>query len=224
MFRMVNIKPRLEANTKPQMNMKVGRQQDEKAELQARLAASEGWFQGLIEHMADGLIVFDGLGDGDFQITYANQQAGAIFGYAADQLGGLDYLTLVHPNDRERIAARKRLASLGAPVGVETYRALRSDGEVIWLTTRSRVFAHGPSCPRQTCVATSVRDVTEGREQEVALIEARSRIDHILNIVPGVFYHVVYGKDDGDRQAFVSENVADWFGVSHEEASRPGFL
>ena len=168
--------------------------------------------------------MFDGLGDGDFQITYANQQAGAIFGYAADQLGGLDYLTLVHPNDRERIAARKRLASLGAPVGVETYRALRSDGEVIWLTTRSRVFAHGPSCPRQTCVATSVRDVTEGREQEVALIEARSRIDHILNIVPGVFYHVVYGKDDGDRQAFVSENVADWFGVSHEEASRPGFL
>ncbi|MDR3522575.1 MAG: PAS domain S-box protein [Acetobacteraceae bacterium] len=193
-------------------------------ELQARLVASEGWFAGLIENMADGLLVFDHLAEGDYRIAYANRQAGLIFGRPAEQLAGFDFLDLVHPEDRERIAGRKHAASLGVDGGQETYRALHADGHEIWLTSRSGAVSHTPASPHRTRTVTSLRDVTQEHASEAALAEARARIDHILQIVPGVFYQVAVHPDQSVRVTFVSESVVDMFGVSQEEAIQPGFL
>ena len=196
------------------------------AELQAKLAASEGWFAGLIENMADGLLVFDSLTEGDYHITFANRQAGLIFGRSAAQLAGVDFLSLVHPDDRERVAARKYAAALGKPVAQEAYRALHADGHDIWLTSRSSVVSQGPESPPRTRLrtVTSVRDVTLEHARELALTEARSRIDHILQIVPGIFYQAAVAADRSVKVTFVSESVVDMFGVPLVEAMQPGFL
>ena len=208
----------------PAMRAELERLRAANADLQARVAASEGWFGELIENMADGLLVFDGLGTGDFRISYANRQAGEIFGTPADQLVGLDFLTLVHLEDRARIAARKRSVSLGVPTGAETYRALRSDGADIWLTSRSGAMSYGPTSKQQARIITLMRDVTAEHVRDAALADARSRIDHILQIVPGVFYQIAVRPNRAVTVSFISESVVDMFGVTPEVAAEPGFL
>ena len=194
------------------------------AELQIQLLAKDGLFRNLIENMADGLFTLDHISDGDFHISYANQQAAVIFGYSVDQLVGRDFLALVHPEDRERVAARKRAASFGDAMDEETYRALRADGAVIWLKARSGMAPLETAPTTRIRTITSLRDVTGEHAREVALADARSQIDHILQIVPGVFYQVTFTKSEGYKIAFVSDRASELFGVSREEASRPGFI
>ena len=145
------------------------------AELRARVLESEGWFAGLIDNMADGLLVFDGLAEGDFTITYANRHAGQIFGVPVADLVDNDFLRLVHPEDRDRISQRKRSTATGQDQGELTYRAIRSNGDVIWITTRSGVISRSPTDSARTRTITSVRDVTEERNRATALVTSACR-------------------------------------------------
>ena len=194
------------------------------AELRARVLESEGWFAGLIDNMADGLLVFDGLAEGDFTITYANRHAGQIFGVPVADLVDNDFLRLVHPEDRDRISQRKRSTATGQDQGELTYRAIRSNGDVIWITTRSGVISRSPTDSARTRTITSVRDVTEERNRATALSDARSRIDQILNIIPGVFYQLSAPAGVEMKVAFVSGSTQDIFGFTSEQASTEGFL
>lgn len=221
---MIEFEPETSNLSESELKAELQRLRAENAQLRGQLLDRDGWFRGLIENMADGLIAFDHMSDGDFRVSYANQRAGAILGYSVDQLTGQDYLGFVHPEDRERIASRKLSASAGARLDKETYRAIRSDGAVIWLTTHSGVAPLEMAPATKTRTITSLRDVTEEHAREAALADARSKIDHILQIIPGVFYQVTFTEGEGYKLVYVSESVCEVFDISYEEASRPGFI
>ena len=189
----------------------------------ASLAESEAWFRDVIDDMADGVLVFDGLSEGDIRIAYANRPAGMIFGVPAGQLAGRDFATLVVPADQARLAERKQAALLGQKLDRVTYRALRSDGALV-LFTASSVLSPNPAEPSRVRLITSVRDITEAHMRDAALADARARTERILQVIPGVFYQLTADPGEAFKPAFVSESVTHLLGVSVEEASRPGFM
>ena len=186
-------------------------------------AQSEAWFRAVIDDMAEGVLVLDGLSEGDFHISYANRQAGEIFGLPVKELIGRDLGTLYDPSDRDEVEARKQEALQGRQLGGKTYRTFRPDGGMVWIRTSS-VVAPSPLEPTRLRMITSIRDVTEEHGLAQVVAAMRERVDRILQVIPGVFYQLIAGPDRQFRTAFVSESVSALFGVSVEDASRPGFL
>ena len=189
----------------------------------ASLAQSEAWFRSVIDDMADGVLVFDGLGEGDIHITYANRPAGKIFGVPAGQLAGRDFATLVHPADRAQLAERRQAALHGQKLSQVTYRALRSDGASVLFTANS-VVSPSPAEPSRLRTITALRDITEEHARDAALADARARTERILQVIPGVFYQLTADPGEAFKPAFVSESVTHLLGVSVDDASRPGFM
>lgn len=93
-----------------------------------------------------------------------------IFGLAADD--GMDlqgFLQRVHPDDRERVAARIREAKdpqVAAEYNVE-YRIVLRDGKIRWVTARGKCFFSGSGETRKaTRFSGVVLDITEAKQAE----------------------------------------------------------
>ena len=108
--------------------------------------------------------------DGVF--TYLSPSIRELLGYAPEELIGRTSYDLMLAEDRPSVAAQFAAAARSSePVAVE-YRALTRDGETRWLEARPRFRRDGTG--RVTEIHDAVRDVTERREREAALVEAQA--------------------------------------------------
>ncbi|MEQ8207075.1 MAG: PAS domain S-box protein [Woeseia sp.] len=130
---------------------------------------SEAYFRHLLKAAPDAMVIVDANG----RIAIANDQSESMFGYSHDELIGQPIETLLpmsvrerHVGHRRRFAEDPRLRPMGS--GMELY-ARRADGSefpveisLSPITAASGMF-----------VSSVIRDVTERREMEHELIEAR---------------------------------------------------
>ncbi|RPJ51076.1 MAG: PAS domain S-box protein [Chloroflexi bacterium] len=83
-----------------------------------------------------------------------------------------DFLSLVHPEDRERVRAVIERSTHGQPVEDRPYRIIRPDGEARWMQPfRKNIFENGQMV-RQIG---AVMDITERVVSELALRESEER-------------------------------------------------
>jgi PAS domain S-box-containing protein len=108
---------------------------------------------------------------------YWSPEQRAIYGWVEDRTSTLsDFVAMLHPEDRERIAAAIRRAHDPAGDGVFSVeqRIIRSDGEVRWLVTRSQTFFEGEGDARRPVrTVGAVLDSTEWKRVEERLAEAQ---------------------------------------------------
>ena len=57
------------------------------------------------------------------------------------------WLTIVHPDDRERAAREAAAIFAGGRGGVSQFRWVAKDGRVVWVEARSRVITDGQGRP-----------------------------------------------------------------------------
>ena len=94
-----------------------------------------------------------------------------------------EYLTLIHPDDREQ--TRQRIArGRGEGHWEHEYRILRPDGAVRWLASRTRVV----SSDRGEMVLGAVFDVTERREREERQ-RATQRLEVVGELTAGIAHN-----------------------------------
>ena len=201
----------------------IARLQKANTELRARLTAREDGFAGLLDHMANGVLVFDRLPEDDFSIAYANRHASLIFGVEPEEMTGANFLRFVHPDDRDFVNTRKSAMLSDAEIGDATYRGVRADGTVIWISTRGVAY-RCPDEPSRSRSIISIRDVTDEHQRTVMLSATRDRLDQILNVIPGVFYQLSADADGKFKSSFVSENAEHVFGISSSDAMRHGYF
>ena len=126
--------------------------------------------------LADTLpaIVFRHRTDGSLE--YCSARAYEYTGMPAGSLEGLQWLELLHPEDRER-AREAWLAAIraGAPSTVE-YRLRRADGEFRWFQSRAVPVPHGPGGAdrRWFGVCTDIHELKSLRERFEQLVTERS--------------------------------------------------
>jgi PAS domain S-box-containing protein len=108
---------------------------------------------------------------------YWSPEQRAIFGWVEERTSTLsDFVAMLHPDDRERIAAAIRRAHDPAGDGVfgVEQRIVRSDGETRWLATRAQtVFDGAGDARRPVRTVGAVLDVTEWKRVEERLAEAQ---------------------------------------------------
>lgn len=121
-------------------------------------------------------------------------------------------LELIHPDDRERVAAAvEELWSTGKP-SLTHYRLQRRSGDYIWIEALVRV-APSPDQPGEMELIYTGRDVTESILAEQALADSERRLRAITDNVPAVIAHI----DANERYTFVNGYVREVFGQNPED-------
>ena len=150
-------------------------QQSELTAQRERLRETEQFFRSVLELAPDGLMVVDEKG----VIQLANAQCEKLFGYTRDELIGQPVEMLVpdnvrarHPELRESFHRAPVVRGMGAN---RELQGLQKDGSLFPVE-----IGLSPLPARQgesAQVAVSIRDITERREQEKALKEAKARAE-----------------------------------------------
>ncbi len=128
-----------------------------------------------------------------------------------------DFSALVHPDDRDLVARSIKDAMHGdAPYELE-FRAVRPDGETIWLFTNAAVLRRDG---QPTRMLGATMDITERKKGEVALRASEERFRTLASHAPVGIFHA---EPNGDN-VFVNESWCEMAGMSLEEARGQGWL
>jgi PAS domain S-box-containing protein len=97
-------------------------------QVEAELRRSEEKYKTLTTNSLTGIFIHQ---DGKF--VFVNDRFAKVHGYTIEELLGMEYKALIHPDDRDVIAERvsKRLKGESVPSQYEVQR-LKKDGETIW--------------------------------------------------------------------------------------------
>lgn len=158
---------RLMENTKP-LPLPAAKQLPESASLRqgAELALKGNWFRSAFEHAAIGMA----LADLDDRCLTANRSLCEMLGYTEVELLGIEFLSLVHPDDREvNLRCRRQLLAGKIPAFTIGRRYFHKRGHVVW--TLLSVSLARDAQGRPLYIISQVQDVTEHQRQNAALRE-----------------------------------------------------
>jgi PAS domain S-box-containing protein len=146
-------------------------------EAELALRASEERYRTLVERLDD--VVF--LSDREGRITFVSA-AVARFGWTPAQVVGRSNVSLVHPDDCERLLRERQTVLRTAGAGVFEYRLLDADGRVRFVRVRAQPLRNGEET---TGLTTVMSDLTELREAEERLRSAQ-RMEAIGRLAGGL--------------------------------------
>jgi len=173
------------------------------------LARSEERYRGLTEAAPNAILVHR-----DFKIEYANPAAVKLLRASGpDQLIGLSYLDLVHPEDRAESEERTLKLHKGQTlVPPRQHRLVALDGQAIEVESTGTVFSHG----EWSLVQVIATDITERKRAEEALKESERRYRELFNSISDfISTHDAEGR-------LTSVNMAAAKALGYEPEELPG--
>ncbi len=148
--------------------------------LEQQLLASEQRYQAFTELTSDFCHVCRRDANGPYRVQWVGGQFERIAGYTEEELYQIGcWLPLVHPEDRERIAAGLSNMAAGDEIRTE-FRIVRKDQQIRWIREHSRCV-QDPVNPEYLLLYGSARDITTAREDALALQAAENAYRTIFN-------------------------------------------
>jgi diguanylate cyclase (GGDEF)-like protein/PAS domain S-box-containing protein len=137
---------------------------EERKAAERALRASEERFRSLVQNSSDVISIVDA----DGGVRYHSESVRRVLGYDPGELVDGDPLSLVHPDDRERVARFVAEAALRPGVtAAETWRIRHRDGT--WLHSET-VAANLLEDPNVRGLVLNTRDVSDRKELEAQLV------------------------------------------------------
>ena len=175
-----------------------------KSSEELNLKSSEQRFRTLSEHALDGVaVVVKG------SIVHVNAAVSRMFGYGKDELLGKAPSVFVAPHDRDRVERRilDPVASVDDSPSA-TYDAVRKNGTTFPLEVFSRYIEY----EGEPALLSQLRDLTDRRRQEIALVEAEEKYRSLVeNSVAGV------AVIQDDQFVYVNPTFTEIVGYSQAE-------
>jgi len=129
------------------------------------LAEAEKNYSRLVENSLTGIYI-----NLNGKIVFANQKFAEIYGYAKEEIEGIDILKLVHPDDRKLIEERRvrRLRGEELPSEYES-RGLTRDGRTIWVSRRNALIDYRG----KPAILGNIVETTQRKQMEQSLQESQ---------------------------------------------------
>jgi len=126
-------------------------------------------------------------------------------------------LSMLHPDDVERMTERNRQALADGEPWSHVFRMIAGDGRIVWLLDRGQAIGHGEhGRPRQ--FQGVLVDVTEEAEARAALEVSEATFRSIVETMPAVpWTKIVDPTTSKGRFAFIGPQVEAIFGYSANE-------
>jgi PAS domain S-box-containing protein len=170
-------------------NKELRRQVTECELAEAALRESEQKYSTLVEDALIGVYIIQ-----DGKIVFGNDKFAEIYGYAKDELIGMESLELIHPEDRDgvRQMREKRLSGEKVPSEYEI-RGLKKNGATIWVMRSYSLIDYNG----KPAISGIVADMTKRRLVEDAL----RRSDKELRILS----NQLLSAEEKERKRIASE-------------------
>ena len=148
----------------------------------------------------------------DGSITWSDEVY-RIFGLSPPTDGSplSEWLHLLHPEDRERVARVIEEAQRGLRRYDVEYRLVRPDGEVRWVYSEGHIIRDEQDRPRRTFGI--AQDITEQKRAQEALRRSEDRTRLIIDTIPVMAWSV---QPDGVVD-FLNQRWIDYAGLSLEQ-------
>jgi len=180
---------------------------------EAALRDSESRFESTFEYAAVGIAQVDLTG----HWRRINHALCEIVGYPHEELSGLTFQDITHPDDlADDLESRRRLLTRETDIYRKEKRYIRKDGEVIWVSLTVTLARHSDGSPDY--FITVVEDIRARKRAEEALRKFSRVIDQAASTV-------VITDADGIIE-YVNPRFVETTGYSTEEAigNRPNLL
>ncbi len=136
-------------------------------EVEDELRRSNERYRTSLEESFDGALIVKGS-----KILFANSRFSEMIGYPKEELEGLDYLELLHPDYRELITQRAAARIGGEKVpGYYEVKLLRKDGASFEVELNTRVI----EMQGEACIQAWIRDVSERKRAEEELQQSEKK-------------------------------------------------
>ena len=143
---------------------------------------SEARYRILADNASDVIIHYDPA----FHPLYISPSVSQL-GYDAKTLRERTFLDLVHPEDRDRVAERRRVAMAGEPTRPISARIRRDDGEWVWFeSTLTPIIGEGGAT---VGFVSTLRDISERRAAEQAVIDSEARYRLLADNASDIIIH-----------------------------------
>lgn len=167
-------RPLRDEGARPWAILSTCRDVTQQQEAERALVQREAWFEALVRHNVDAIIVVDD----DATLTYASPSAEALGGMAVAEWIGRNALELVHPADFDIVA--ESFANTAATPGTAVplrFRLRRSDGRVRFVEAIATNLLDDPAVRG---IVVNLRDLTEREEVATALEVSENRFRKML--------------------------------------------
>lgn len=187
-------------------------------EAEKALRENEEKYRSVIENANIGIIVIQ-----EGKQVFYNSKIHEMLGYTGQEYGRVDFMSLVHPQDRslafDRI--RQRLDGIRMDPDSVEMRLLSKSGKTIWIEANSTVI----QWEGRPALQSFVTDITEQKKAAAALQEREAFLNTLLDAIAiPVFYKDREGRYLGFNRAFEQFFGAakkEWIGQSVFDVSPP---
>jgi len=132
----------------------------ERKKLEERLRESEKKYHTIFNNVPNSIFVVDNT---TLNIIDCNSTASSVYGYEPEELIGRPFLTVIHPDEAERITAQ-----LQAFTAINQVKSIRSDGSAFFVDIMQALSSHAGT----EYLLISTTDITERLEAEQLLFHA----------------------------------------------------
>jgi PAS domain S-box-containing protein len=166
------------------------------------LHASEDRYRSIIENMADTFYRTDI----DGRLVMASPSAEELLGYTPDEVIGMD-LAGLYADPEGRAKFLETLSN--STGGVRDYQAelRRKDGSTVWVSSNAQYVRDSDG--NVTGVEGTVRDITEKRQAERAVVESRDQLRLVTDNLPVLIVYI----DAQKRYRFANKTCSEWYAL-----------
>ncbi len=174
------------------------------AQAEDRLPQSAQLYQMLFASHPDGVVLTV-----EGKIALINDRFAELSGYSTEEAIGMTPSDLVVPEERERAGERVQALLTKGPAFPSTYTFVRKDGTKLPIDALSRPVQHDG----KAAIISVVRDISERRRAEEALLRTGERYQHLLEVAPDGIVVV----DGAGVIETVNAKTEELFGYGREE-------